>query len=92
MLPSEVKAFQPAFWGGELYLDIDKAFYREVGSGKLRKGSWFKFLFTLCHLMSLEKEAIKTVPEAGNRLEVWTRKDEVLDACDEDFSACALQT
>ena len=70
MLPSEVKAFQPAFWGGDLYLDINKAFYREVGSGKVQKGSWFKFVFTLCHLMSLQTEARKTVPEDGNLLKV----------------------
>ncbi len=32
----EVEAFAPAFWGGPVYLDCDKKFYRALGHGKVQ--------------------------------------------------------
>ena len=43
MLPGEIKAFRH-FWPGDVYLDIDKAFYKEVGQGKIHKMSCLGFL------------------------------------------------
>ncbi|KAF8058031.1 prxl2a [Scenedesmus sp. PABB004] len=35
----EIAAFAPAFWGGEVFFDKDKAFYKLFGQGSLRTGS-----------------------------------------------------
>ena len=35
----EVEAFAPAYWGGELYFDSEKAFYAAVHGGKVRRGN-----------------------------------------------------
>ena len=43
MLPGEIKAFRH-FWPGDVYLDIDKAFYKEVGQGRIHKMSCLGFL------------------------------------------------
>jgi hypothetical protein len=34
--PVQVNAFAPDYWGGELYHDVDKAFYK-VGSGSVNR-------------------------------------------------------
>ena len=39
LLPTEIAAFH-RFWSGELYLDLDKAFYRELGEGKVQNCAW----------------------------------------------------
>ena len=66
LLPNEVKAFQPAFFGGEVFLDVSKAFYKEVGEGKIRKGSWLSFIWNIFSLRKKQLEAQKTVDEANN--------------------------
>ena len=38
-LPAEVEEFKRDFWPEHLYLDEDKAFFKAVGGGKLKKGS-----------------------------------------------------
>jgi len=43
-LPAEVEEFKRDFWPEHLYLDEDKAFFKAVGGGKLRKGSLSAFL------------------------------------------------
>ena len=40
LLPTEIAMFRQ-FWSGELYLDLDKAFYRELGEGKVRNPAWY---------------------------------------------------
>lgn len=40
----EVDAFSPAYWGGELYLDEEKAFYATVHGGKVKRGNVLEFL------------------------------------------------
>lgn len=35
----EVQAYHPAYWGGELYYDEEKAFHAAVHGGKVRKGN-----------------------------------------------------
>lgn len=44
MLPGEIKAFKH-FWPGEVFLDADKAFYREIGRGKVHRMNCFGFLW-----------------------------------------------
>jgi len=37
----EINAFLPDYWGGEIYHDVDKAFYKVFGEGNVRtSGSW----------------------------------------------------
>jgi len=40
----EIEAFRNEFWPGPLYLDEDKALYRAIGEGKVRKGSILSML------------------------------------------------
>ena len=41
---AEVEEFKRDFWPEHLYLDEDKAFFKAVGGGKLKKGSLSAFL------------------------------------------------
>eukprot|EP00878_Enallax_costatus_P017368 GHUV01018241.1.p1 GENE.GHUV01018241.1~~GHUV01018241.1.p1 ORF type:complete len:174 (+),score=25.14 GHUV01018241.1:166-687(+) len=40
----EVNAFVPAYWGGEIYHDVGKAFYRTFGHGQVRIASSLSLL------------------------------------------------
>eukprot|EP00775_Hariotina_reticulata_P005476 gene5476-5711_t len=40
----EINAFVPEYWGGEIYQDTDKAFYKVFGDGQLRTGSVLSML------------------------------------------------
>lgn len=35
----QINAFVPEYWGGEIYHDVDKAFYKTFGAGHVRTGS-----------------------------------------------------
>eukprot|EP00891_Asterochloris_glomerata_P000335 jgi/Astpho2/335/Aster-x0917 len=43
-LQTEIQAFAPAFWAGEVLYDKDKAVFQALGNGKIRKGSMLTFL------------------------------------------------
>ena len=68
---------------GDCFLDVTKAFYREVGGGKVHKGSWLKLILTFFKLKKMQDEARKTVPEDGNLLNVRCHL-----ACDFSQSPC----
>ena len=59
-LPAEVEEFKRDYWPEHLYLDEDKAFFKAVGGGKLRKGSLTAFLNPFGRVYKHAGEAKKT--------------------------------
>ena len=63
----EIAAFKPAFWAGDVYLDENKVLFRAVGEGKVRKQSWWTFIFNMCKVFKLFKQAEQDIlPEGSN--------------------------
>ena len=57
----EVDAFAPEYWGGELYLDEDKAFNAAIHGGKVAKGN----LFDMMNPFSRAWKNLRRVKAAG---------------------------
>ncbi|KAK9812327.1 hypothetical protein WJX73_002726 [Symbiochloris irregularis] len=64
-LKTEIGAFKPKFWSGELYLDKNKDMYRALGAGKVHKQSWIRFFCCcLCTLGPKYSEAKAIAPDS----------------------------
>jgi len=64
-LPKEVEAFAPEYWGGELYFDQTKAFYKALGGGTVQRGSLLWFLNPFSQIWSNGKRAKQTVKDSN---------------------------
>ena len=69
LLPGELKSFR-AFWHGEVYLDINKLLYKELGRGKLPRLSRLQFCLTIIRTLLLVKDCHAADPEARTNLKV----------------------
>eukprot|EP00884_Botryococcus_braunii_P005731 jgi/Botrbrau1/15159/Bobra.0149s0026.2 len=63
----EIKAFNTEeYWGGDVYLDKEKAFFKALGGGKVRKGNLLAFLNPASRVWKNVKEAKEVgVPESN---------------------------
>lgn len=61
----EITAFHPAYWGGELYHDADKTFYKALGQGSLRTQSVLSMLNPLNAAWGRIRAANKRVKESN---------------------------
>ena len=62
-MPAEIEAFRADYWKAPLkvYLDEQKAFFKTLGNGTLRKGSLLAFLNPWSTVYARAKEAKQTV-------------------------------
>ncbi|MEW5315803.1 MAG: hypothetical protein WDW38_007208 [Sanguina aurantia] len=59
----EVTAFTPAFWGGQVYHDIGKDFYKVLGGGNVVSGSLLPFLNPFSESWKKVREAQKNIKD-----------------------------
>lgn len=64
-VPGEVAAFSPDNWGGDIFLDRDKAIYRAIGEGKVRKQPLWKVVANFCTIKGRIRSLQKQAPDIG---------------------------